>query len=65
AGMGEEYMDGIRAYFAALPQERYPALLSMIPELTRSEGDERFDFGLDVILSGLAAQAERRSSEAR
>lgn len=65
----QEYMDSIRTYFASLPRDRYPELLSLIPELTRSVGDERFDFGLDVILSGMAAQAERqaerRSSEAR
>ena len=72
AVLSDKYMDNIRTYFASLPKERYPALLSMIPEMTRSVGDERFDFGLDVILSGMiaradraTAQAERRSSDAR
>ncbi|MHA6765064.1 TetR/AcrR family transcriptional regulator [Streptacidiphilus sp. PAMC 29251] len=55
----EAYMDGIRAYFGSLPPERYPALLSIIAPMTRSVGDERWGFGVDVILAGLeqAAQA--------
>ncbi|MFC1411710.1 TetR/AcrR family transcriptional regulator [Streptacidiphilus sp. N1-12] len=69
----EAYLDGVRSYFGSLPPERYPALLSMIGPLTRNVGDERWEFGVDVILAGLeqaarsggAAQAERRSSEAR
>lgn len=61
----EQYLDGIRAYFATLPPDRYPVLLSMIGPMTRSEGDERFDFGLDVIIAGLAAQAQNpRHAEA-
>ena len=52
------YLDGVRDYFASLPADRYPVLLSMIEPMTRSVGDERFEFGLDVILAGLVAQAE-------
>jgi AcrR family transcriptional regulator len=63
----ESYLDGIRSYFASLPADRYPVLISMIVPMTRAVGDERWEFGLDVMLGGLelAAQAERRSSEAR
>jgi AcrR family transcriptional regulator len=57
----EEYLDGIRAYFATLPTDRYPVLTSMLAPMTRSVGDERFDFSLDVILSGLAVQAQGQS----
>jgi AcrR family transcriptional regulator len=57
AKLSEQYLDGIRGYFASLPPERYPLLLSMIGPMTRSVGDERFEFGLDVLLSGLIAQA--------
>ena len=68
------YMDDVRAYFATLPPERYPTLVTMIEPMTRSVGDERWQFGLDVILAGIdhvavrtagAGQTERRSSEAR
>lgn len=63
----EKYLDGVRAFFGSLPSERYPALQSMIGPMTRTVGDERWEFGVDVILAGLdlAAQTERRSSEAR
>ena len=54
----EEYLDGVRAFFGSLPADRYPVLLSLIGPMTRSEGDERFDFGLDVILAGLVARAQ-------
>ncbi|MEY9846015.1 hypothetical protein [Streptacidiphilus sp. BW17] len=36
-------------------------LSSMVDPLTRDAGDERFDFGLDVLLDGLLAQADRFS----
>ncbi|QMU68973.1 TetR/AcrR family transcriptional regulator [Streptacidiphilus sp. P02-A3a] len=54
----QAYLDGVRAYFGSLPADRYPVLVSMIDPMTRNEGDERFDFGLDVILAGLVAQAQ-------
>jgi len=54
----EEYLRGVREYFGSLPTDRYPVLISMIEPMTRNEGDERFDFGLDVILGGLVAQAQ-------
>lgn len=57
-GQDEAYLDGVRAYFRSLPADRYPVLMSMIGPMTRSEGDERFEFGLDVILGGLVAQAQ-------
>ena len=55
------YLEGIRAYFASLPPDRYPVMLSLIAAMTRNEGDERFDFGLDVILGGLVAQAQAQA----
>ena len=77
----DRYMDGVRSFFVSLPADRYPALLSMVGPMTRSVGDERWEFGLDVMLAGLEraaeterwsradpadpAQTERRSSEAR
>ena len=54
-----EYLDGIRGLYRSLPQDRYPVLTSMVAELTRDAGDERFEFGLEVILAGLVALAER------
>ena len=48
----------IRDYFASLPPERFPNTVELAEELTSGDLDERFEFGLDVIIRGLAAQAQ-------
>jgi AcrR family transcriptional regulator len=45
----------IRDYFASLPPDRFPHTIGLADELTRADRDERFDFGLDVIVRGLSA----------
>lgn len=61
-GLGEEdmvrYVEELRSYFASLPPDRFPNLVALAGPLTAGgTGDERFEFGLDVIVRGLAAQA--------
>ncbi len=51
------YFEGIHEYFAALPADRFPVLNGLLPELTESEGD-RFAFGLDLMIEGLASHAQ-------
>lgn len=52
----DAFVEGMRAYFSALPLERFPNLVAMAVPLTTGGGsDERFEFGLDVLLRGLAA----------
>ena len=41
--------------FGALDEERYPTLAALGPALTRGDGRERFELGLDVIINGLLA----------
>ncbi|WP_042365441.1 TetR/AcrR family transcriptional regulator [Streptacidiphilus neutrinimicus] len=55
----EAYIGGVRSFFASLPPERYPLIVGMAGALTRNVGDERFDFGLDLLFDGLVAQAGR------
>ncbi|BBA95340.1 putative TetR family transcriptional regulator [Actinacidiphila reveromycinica] len=45
-----------RAYYASLPVERFPTVHDMIDELVRDVADERFEFGLDLLVAGLAAR---------
>jgi AcrR family transcriptional regulator len=53
-----EYVGEVRDYFAALPVDRFPNVASLASELTAgSGGDERFEFGLDVLVRGLASLA--------
>jgi len=58
-GMDEEevlrYYAGIHAFYAALPANRYPVLASIAPDMTGHDDVERFNFGLDVLISGLEA----------
>jgi AcrR family transcriptional regulator len=53
-----EYFEDLRQYFASLPAERFPNVAALVDELMHGdEGDERFEFGLDVIVRGLASMA--------
>jgi AcrR family transcriptional regulator len=52
-----DYFDRLAAYYRSLPADRFPVLASMVGELMSDEDDERFEFGLDVIVRGLAALA--------
>lgn len=49
----------IRSYFAALDPERFPLVTRYAEEMTAGEGDSRFEFGLDVLVAGLAAVSEK------
>lgn len=54
-----KFFDGMRNYFASLPPDRFPNVVSLAGPLTAGdlEGDERFEFGLDVLVGGLAAMS--------
>jgi len=54
----EEYFGQFREYFAALPADRYPVLTGMVRELTDADDDGRFEFGLDLIVRGIASYVE-------
>ena len=51
----EAYIDEAHAYFRTLPPEEFPHTADLAAELTRCEGDERFEFGLDALVRGIAA----------
>jgi AcrR family transcriptional regulator len=57
----ERYIAGIGEYFAALPPERFPNIVALAGPLTKftPEGDDRFEFGIDVLVAGLEALAAR------
>ncbi|MEU8800150.1 TetR/AcrR family transcriptional regulator [Spirillospora sp. NPDC048819] len=54
----EEYFGQFKEYFAALPRDRYPVLSGMVRELTDADDDGRFEFGLDLIVRGIASYVE-------
>ena len=45
----------IRQSFMHLPVDRYPALVALADELVDADMDRQFSFGLNALLSGLAA----------
>jgi len=53
----EELVAMIRGYYASLPPERFPNLVALADPLTTGGPDVRFEFGLDLIIRGLAAFA--------
>jgi AcrR family transcriptional regulator len=48
----------IKGYFESLPPERFPHTLAMVDRLFEGDVDERFEFGLEVLVRGLAAVEE-------
>jgi AcrR family transcriptional regulator len=54
-----KYVADMREYFAALPADQFPNMKALaIPLTSGAEGDERFEFGLRVIVRGLEAMSE-------
>jgi AcrR family transcriptional regulator len=52
----EEIVAMIGGYFASLPPDRFPNIAAVGAELTSGGPDDRFAFGMDVLIEGLAAQ---------
>lgn len=63
----ERYFAGAHAFYASLPRDRYPVLTSVAPDMTGADGDERFKFGLNVLIAGFeaASAAEQRDRPER
>ncbi len=49
----------LTAYFESLPADQFPHLTSMARVITAGAGDDRFEFGLDVLVAGLVAVSPR------
>jgi AcrR family transcriptional regulator len=54
-----DYADEIHRFYSALPPNRFPILSAMAADLTAGDGDDRFQFGLDVLIAGLIAVGQR------
>ena len=51
----------VHDYYASLPPARFPTLTSLGDALTSGDADERFAFGVDVLLGGSEAMALREA----
>jgi hypothetical protein len=51
--------DAIRGYLTSLPADRFPHLAVFAGLMVEGPPEERFEFGLDVLLSGIVAMRDR------
>ncbi len=61
---GQEWLQGVRDYFSRLPPDRFPNIVGNLSVLMNGDGDERFRFGLDVMIEGVAAMAAQQRAPA-
>ena len=54
----EHVAEQLHEHFFRLDPEQFPHIRDPAEELTRPEGDERFEFGLDAIVRGIAAMKQ-------
>jgi TetR/AcrR family tetracycline transcriptional repressor len=52
----EQMLEGVRDYFQSL-EPHFPNIAAVADEIVGGDADERFEYGLDVLLAGLAARA--------
>ena len=57
---GDESADPeqLAEYFRSLPKKEFPTLVALADDLTAGDADERFEFGLELLLRGLEAMAK-------
>ena len=51
----QQYYDDVHAFYVRLPPDRFPVLASIADDVTGPDGNERFEFGLDLLIAGLEA----------
>ncbi len=54
--VGAEFVDEVHATFAAMPADRFPYLARTMGVMMTGSSDERFGFGIDMLIAGFAAQ---------
>jgi AcrR family transcriptional regulator len=54
----KDYFGGIRAYYESLPPELFPAMSSNLDAMMSGDGDDRFGFGLDLMINSLVASTK-------
>ena len=57
--LGRAYFDQVGAFFAALPKDRFPTMTSHLMEMMEGDGEERFLFGIDLFIAGIASHVPR------
>ena len=50
-------VEAMRSYLSTLPSDRFPNITALGPVMTAGDTEDRFEFGLDLLVRGLAAYA--------
>ncbi|GEL17731.1 TetR/AcrR family transcriptional regulator [Pseudonocardia asaccharolytica] len=53
------YFEQVGRYLSELPADRFPTMAALAPLMLQGSGEERFVFGLNLLVEGLVAQADR------
>jgi AcrR family transcriptional regulator len=53
-------LEEIKAYYRSLPRDRFPSLVAYVEELVQADSDERFAFGLDMLIRSLETYVPKR-----
>jgi AcrR family transcriptional regulator len=59
ADASHDFVRELREYFASLPADSFPNIVALAGPLTAGNPDERFEFGIDILIDGLVAQSQR------
>ena len=59
----ERYFAGAHAFYSSLPPDRYPVLASVAPDMTGADADDRFEFGLNVLIAGFEAASAAEAAD--
>jgi AcrR family transcriptional regulator len=55
----DEHHEAVHQYFRDVPAEEFPVLATLAEMLARGDGDDRFAFGVDVLIAGVTAYSRR------
>jgi hypothetical protein len=55
AGREADFLAQFTAWLKSLPADRFPSILALANELVAGSSDDRFEWGLDVLVRGLAS----------
>jgi AcrR family transcriptional regulator len=61
----EQFHTELKNYFGSLPADRFPHLVALAEPLTSGDGDHRFEFGLDLLVRGIASTVKPSSPAKR
>ena len=59
----DDFTNQLTEYYENLPADRFPNIRKYARVLTSGEGNDRFEFGLDMIIDGLARYVEHDKSD--